>query len=303
MNLKHLRFFITVAQELHFRKAADRLEITQGPLSLAIQSLEEDLGTRLFDRTRRAVTLTAAGQALYDDAPAILERIENARRHVHRVASGESGRLRLGFTSASSLLPFFSLAISSYRALRPDVVVALQEQPSSLQLQALLTEEIDAGILRPRSPNQGPDLVLKHLMDEPLLVALNQNHRLAKCTDLSLDELRDEAFISYPSDSGVVLYETIMILCGKRSFVPRVVQEAREASTIIGLAAAGLGIAVVPSGLRSITLPGVTFKPLRDPDAFSALYFGYRYGNASPVVHAFAKQLEKYCHSHSGSEN
>lgn len=292
MNLRHLRQFMILAEELHFRKAAERLDMTQGPLSLAIQALEEDLGTRLFDRTRRSVQLTAAGQALLEDVPGILERIESTRNHVRRVVTGESGRLELGFTSASSLLPFFPQAINAYRVSSPKVAVTLKELPSNLQIQSLLANQLDAGLLRSRTADKVSELVFKHLLDEPLVVAMSEGHRLAHHPDVSIEELRHEPFIAYPSDSGVVLSETIMILCAKRSFTPGVVQEAREPSTIIGLTAAGLGIAIIPACLRAINVPGVVFRSLRDSDAVSSLYFVYRYGCAAPTVHRFVTQLQ-----------
>lgn len=292
MNIRHLRQFRVLAEELHFRKAAERLDMTQGPLSLAIQALEEDLGTRLFDRTRRSVQLTPAGQALLEDVPGILERIESTRSHVRRVVTGESGRLELGFTSASSLLPFFPQAINAYRLSSAKVVVTLKELPSNLQIQALLANQLDAGLLRSRAPDKTSELVFKHLLDEPLVVAMRHNHPMAAQSDVSLEELRHEPFIAYPSDSGVVLSETIMILCAKRSFTPNVVQEAREPSTIIGLTAAGLGIAIIPACLRAINVPGVVFRSLRDSDAVSALYFVYRYGCAAPTVHGFFTELQ-----------
>lgn len=294
LNLRHLRFFMVLAQELHFRRAAERLEMTQGPLSLAIQALEEDLGARLFQRTRRSVELTEAGKALQATTPAIFERVENARTHVRRTVAGEVGRLTLGFTSATSLMPFFPAVIQQYRTQRPNVAVTLRELPSTLQMQALISGEIDAGMLRLRG-DAPAEVALTHLLDEPLLVAMQRSHRLAREPSIRIEELRDEAFIAYPGASGVVLHETINQLCARRGFMPRVVQEACEPSTIIGLAAAGLGIAIVPLGLRNFSLPEVVFKRIADEDAVSALYFAHRYGNASPTVHQFRQLVMQTC--------
>jgi DNA-binding transcriptional LysR family regulator len=294
INLRHLRLFMVLAEELHFRRAAERLEMTQGPLSLAIQALEDDLGARLFHRTRRSVELSDAGKVLFEEAPAIFERVENTRERIERTISGDRGQMTLGFTSATSLLPFFPATIKTYRTQSPDVIVKLRELPSTLQMQSLLTREIDAGILRSRGETTA-EITLTHLLDEPLLVAMGRQHRLAAEPSVNLNELREESFIAYPNASGVVLHETINQLCAKRGFSPRVVQEACQPSTIIGLTAAGLGIAVVPLGLRNFAHPEVIFKRIVDEDAVSALYFAHRFGNASPTVHRFRQLVTEIC--------
>lgn len=294
INLRQLRFFLVLAEELHFRRAAERLEMTQGPLSLAIQALEEELGARLFLRSRRSVELTEAGKALQEEAPAIFERIAEVRDRVRRVVSGEVGQLTLGFTSAASLLPFFPAVIKHYRTRYPAVAVRLRELPSALQMQALLGGEIDAGILRLRGEAPS-EISIAHLFDEPLLVAMARGHRLAREPSIRLEDLRDEGFIAYPGGSGVVLYETVNQLCARHGFRPRVVQEAIEPPTIIGLAAAGLGVAVVPLGMRNFAHPEVVFKRIADEGAVSALYFAHRYGDAAATMHQFRSLVLEVC--------
>lgn len=290
MNIRHLEYFVVLAEELHFRRSAERLGVTQAPLSLAIQALEESLGARLFHRTRRSVALTEAGIALYEQAPAILARIEGARESVWQTVSGEVGRLRVGFTNAASLSPIFPKLIHDYRTQRPKVHVQLRELASSQQLDALEAREIDVALLR--LDDQQParaTLALTPLVVEPLVVAMHAKHRLAKMSKVRIADLRDEAFIAYPRSAGVVMFTQIQALCAKRGFTPNIVQEAQQASTLIGLTATGLGITVVPASLESISLPGVVFRRFADTDTTTTLHIGHRYGDGNSRVALFVE--------------
>ncbi len=289
MNLRHLEYFVVLAEELHFRRSAERLGITQAPLSLAIQALEEELGGRLFHRTQRSVSLTEAGLALLEDARAILARIEHAKENVWETISGDVGRLRVGFTNASSLSPVFPRLIHAYRTQRPKVNIELVEMSSHRQLAALEQRDIDVGLLRLPQTSVPSSLVLEPLSTEPLLLAMHSGHRLAKRRSLRIADLRDEPFIAYPKSAGVAIYEQIIALCAKRGFEPRVVQEAQQASTLIGLTATGLGVALVPAPLRAIAIPGVTFRELDDRDTTTVLYIAHRYGDANARVTQFVE--------------
>ncbi|WP_394836335.1 LysR family transcriptional regulator [Pendulispora rubella] len=291
MNLRHLEYFTVVAQELHFRRSAERLGITQAPLSLAIQALETELGARLFHRTRRTVVLTEAGHALLDDARGILSRVEMAKEHVWQTVSGQVGRLRVGFTNASSLSPFFPRLIHAYRTQRPSVQIVLRELASSQQMEALDARELDIGLLRvpPEAPAPMRDLVLAPLLEEPLLLALHAGHRLAKKRTVRIADLRNEPFIAYPRQSGVALFSQMLSLCEKRGFTPNVVQEAQQASTLIGLTATGLGVALVPGALRAIAVPGVVLRELSDDDTTTTLYIAHRRGDANSRALQFAE--------------
>jgi DNA-binding transcriptional LysR family regulator len=289
MDLRQLRYFAVLADELHFRRAAERLNITQAPLSLAIQGLERELGTKLFHRTQRRVALTETGEALRGDAQAILDRVERSRDTIRDLASGRTGHLRIGFTPASSLLPFFPRLISDYRSARPDVRVILLELPSSAQIAAILGHEIDVGIVRNPPAPRASGVSLTRLMRDPLVVALPRGHRLARRARLGVADLRDEPFIFYPRESGVGIYQQVIALCQARGFAPDIVQEAQEASTLIGLAATGLGIAIVPSGLRHIAVPNVLFKPLSDDDAVTEIHLASRAGEPNARVASFRR--------------
>lgn len=291
MNLRHLEYFAVVAEELHFRRSAERLGITQAPLSLAIQALETELGARLFHRTRRTVALTEAGHALFDDARGILARVEMAKENVWQTVSGQVGRLRVGFTNASSLSPFFPRLIHAYRTQRPGVQITLRELASSQQIDALDARELDIGLLRlpPEAPASIHDLILAPLLEEPLLLAMHAGHRLVKKRSVCIADLRSEPFIAYPRQAGVAVFAQMLALCEKRGFTPEIVQEAQQASTLIGLTATGLGVALVPGSLRAIAVPGVVFRELSDDDTKTTLYIAHRRGDANSRALQFAE--------------
>jgi DNA-binding transcriptional LysR family regulator len=285
MKLNQLRYFTVLAEDLHFRRASERLGITQAPLSLAIQELERELGGKLFHRTRRKVSLTEIGLLLQDNARAILARVDRTVADIRRVIDGDAGELRVGFTAASSLLSFFPSLVHAFRIKYPDVRIVLEDMPSTLQLAALQAHELDAGIIRTPPKFKLPgDIAATRLLIDPLVVAVDPSHPLHDRRDITLSELRDERFIFYPRTYGIGIYDYFIQLCGKRAFVPKIVQEAREASTIIGLVATGLGIAVVPSSLRYIGIPNIVYVPLADADATTELLLIYRAGEANSRI-------------------
>jgi DNA-binding transcriptional LysR family regulator len=238
MKFNQLRYFAVLAEELHFRKAAERVGITQAPLSLAIQELERELGGKLFHRTRRKVALTETGLILQDNARVILARIDRTVDEIRRVQAGEGGQLRIGFTAASSLLSFFPSLVHAFRTKYPEIRVILEDMPSTAQIRAVQARELDAGIIRTPPRFKVPtDVTATRLLTDPLVVAIAPSHRLNGRREVNLSELRDERFVFYPRSYGVGIYDQFIQLCAKRSFVPTFVQEAREASTIIGLVA------------------------------------------------------------------
>ena len=292
MDLRQIRYFVVLAEELHFRRAAERLNITQAPLSVAIQSLEREFGAQLFHRTQRRVALTEIGAAFRGDAMAILERVERSVSTVRDMVSGEAGQLRIGFTAASSLLSFFPDIICAFRNKFPKVQVTLLDLSSAGQITALQNREIDIGIIRTYHAKQPLDISFTKLIRDRLVVAMHVGNPLSSVADLKIADLRNEHFIFYPRKSGVGIYEQIMELCAKRSFSPVIVQEARDSSTIIGLAATGLGVAVVPSELKCINVPNVLFKPLVDSDAVTELLLAVRAGEASALIASFRHMVQ-----------
>jgi DNA-binding transcriptional LysR family regulator len=289
MDLRQLRYFVVLADELHFRRAAERLNITQAPLSLAIQGLERELGATLFNRTQRHVELTESGAALRVEARAILERVQRSRETIRDLADGITGSLRIGVTPACCLMPFFGNLVSAFRSARPKVRVTVHEMSSMDQLVALQARELDAAILRNPPERFASDIALTKLMSDPLVIAMNSKHRLSDRSSLTIAELRDESFVNYPGQSGVGIYEQIIALCALRGFTPRVVHEAGETLTLLGLASAGFGLAFVPSGLTHITVPNLIFKPLSDPDATTSVCLGSHAEDVRPALTTFRR--------------
>ena len=287
MDLRQLRYFVVLAEELHFRRAAERLNITQAPLSVALQKLERELGGQLFHRTQRRVELTELGILLRENALAILDRVDRSLADINNLVAGEAGRLRIAFTAATSLLSFFPSLIHTFRTRFPKVQVTLLDLSSVEQIHGLQTREIDIAIVRHQPTHPPADISFSKLARDGLVVAMHQGHPLADVVQLTIADLRNESFIFYPRQSGIGIYDHFIELCAKRSFSPIIVQEARDSSTIIGLAATGLGIAVVPSGLRYINIPNIVFKPLIDEDAVTDLLMACRAGEANPRVASF----------------
>ena len=300
MNLKQLRYFSVLAEELHFRRAAEKLNITQSPLSISIQNLEEELGCQLFIRTQRRVQLTETGQRLREHASSILERVDFCEQDLRAVAAGKAGQLRVGFTAASSLLSPFSALIHAFRTRFPEIDVVLKEEPTLDQLKSIQNRDLDVGVLRRTQRPISSSISIRKLRTDRLVVAMHGGHPLLSRESIGIADLAAERFIFFPRKMGVGIYDQLVKLCGLRGFVPNIVQEAHSAITIIGLVAAGLGIAIVPSGLAYITIPNIAFKDLADADAETDLLLAFRAGEENPrvaqLIHlaqkAFAHELD-----------
>lgn len=291
MELRHLRYFVAVAEELNFTRAAARLHIGQPPLSQQIKALEEELGVRLFERSKRRVALTEAGERFLTGAWRLLADAEMAVEGARRAARGEVGELRVAFTSS---LPFTSLLpglIRSYRQRRPDVTLTLREMFTSEQYAALEAGEIDLGFVRYSGLPTPPGVTVRAIRHDPLRLVINAGHPLAARDCVSLADMADEGFITYPRSVGTGLTALLRQLCLAAGFEPRIVQEAGEATTQIGLVAAGLGVALLPSPLECVRIEGVRYLPLSDPEAYLSLGAAMRRGNASPRVAEFLAEL------------
>lgn len=291
MELRHLRYFVAVAEELHFTRAAERLHMGQPPLSQQIQALEQELGVALFVRTKRRVALTEAGQRFLQSARQILADTEQAAEQARRAARGEAGELRIGFTSS---LPFTTLLpslLNDYRRRHPQVTLILREMFTTDQFEALIARKLDVGFVRYTNVTAPPGLAVREIRRDPLLVVINQRHPLANEKSLSFAQLKDEGFISYPMGVGTGLYPMLRQLAAGAGFELKVAQEAREATTQIGLVAAGLGVAILPSPLDCVRLSGVRYVPLREPDAYLSLAVAIRAEQPSPLLEGFLGRL------------
>ncbi|MDQ2585437.1 LysR substrate-binding domain-containing protein [Saccharothrix yanglingensis] len=285
-ELRHLRYFLAVAEERHFTRAAARLHMAQPPLSQQIRRLEEELGVRLFDRSRRRVELTDAGAAYLRRVRAILAEVDDAADEARRVASGVQGRLVVGCVGSAtySLLPAFA------RALRedfPGIDVAFRgEMLVPAQVAALLGHEIDLALLRP--PVDEPALRLETLRTDRLIVVLPDRHPLAARKRLRVADLRGEDLVVHAS-GGSVMHGTVLALCRDEGFAPRVRHEVAETSTLVTFVAAGLGIAVVPEPVARLGVPGVAHRPLSGGAARIDLVAAVRADDQAPApAHAVA---------------
>lgn len=288
MELRHLRYFIAVAEERHVTRAAERLGMQQPPLSQQIRALERELDVQLFRRLPRGVELTDAGRALLTDARAILAQLEHAAATTKRTARGELGRLAIGFTSSAPFHPFVPRVIRAYRDAVPQVALTLEEGGTSELIEDLRQERIDAAFIRsPIADPAGLNVVL--LLREPMVLALPRAHALArKPGALSLKALAGETFILYRRRSGPGLYDAIMAACTAAGFSPRVGQEAPRIVSTLNLVAAGLGLSLVPESLQRMRMDGVVFRKLGGAAAPRApLYLASRRGEASAAVRRF----------------
>jgi DNA-binding transcriptional LysR family regulator len=290
MELRHLHYFIAVAEELHFSRAAERLHISQPPLSQQIRDLEEELGVKLFERTKRQVHLTEAGNVFLERSYLVVAQLEQAIEATQRIGRGEVGRLAIGFVDSAmyTLLPEI---LRSFREQFPAVELRLHELTTAQQVQALHDKQVDVGIVR--SAISEPGLSAECLLPESLVLALPENHPLSAQTQVSLSVLADESFILFPSKKGPVFYEQIMTLCQQAGFRPKVAQEAVQMQTIVGLVAAGMGIAIVPASLQNFHRSGVIYRPLQEQISNTGLYLTWWQHDSSPVISAFLSLARK----------
>jgi len=288
MELRRLRHFVVLAEELHYGRAAERLSMTQPPLSLSIQALEDELGVKLFERTRRSVALTHAGQTFLAEARAILERAANAVELARAADRGEVGRLAVGFmaSSAYTLLPW---VLKDFRARFPEVRLDLRELTLPQQAEAFRRGEIDVSLLRP--PVTDPNLQSEIVLDESLIVALPAGHRLAGQQRISIKSLADEDFVMFPRWQGLVLHDLIVRFCLSHGVTLRIAQEASQTHAVLGLVSAGIGIALVPASSARMGLVNVVYRRLRERTPPVQTAVAWRRGDRSPVVAAFLKTV------------
>lgn len=300
MELRHLHYFIAVAEELHFSRAAERLHISQPPLSQQIRSLEDELGVKLFERTKRHVHLTEAGKVFLERSYLVLAQLEQAIEVTQRIGRGEVGRLAIGFVDSATytLLPDI---LRVFREQFPAVELRLHELTTAQQIQALHHKQIDVGVVR--SAIIEPGLSTECVLQESLVLALPQTHLLSVHLKVSLSSLADESFILFPAKLGPIFYEQIMDLCQQAGFRPKVAQEATQMQTIVGLVAAGMGIAFVPASMQNFHRSGVIYRPLQEQTPETGLYLAWRQHDSSPVIRAFLSLAQKTTQSESNRDD
>ncbi len=287
MELRDLRSFVAVAQHRNFSRAAEQLRVSQPALSEQIRKLEDELGGPLFERTSRGAELTDAGQALLPHARTVLAEADVAAETVRMVADGIAGTLTLGFID-SAALGIVPPLIRRFTARYPGIKLRLRELGSRRQLEAVDNGDIDVGIVRGPVWNHG--LAGRRVATETLLVALPADHRLAGAESVHLADLRDDGFVTYPADRGAALYEETLRLCHAANFAPRIVQEANEIYTIVGMVAAGLGVAIVPMSVNAVAPGRVAYRAI-EPRAELERWAVWRKSAQLGVVHAFVTSL------------
>jgi DNA-binding transcriptional LysR family regulator len=283
MELRHLRYFVAVAEELHFGRAAQRLGIAQPPLSQQIRRLEEELGITLLQRTKRRVELTEPGRIFLDGARQTLEQAAAAARMAQRAERGEIGRLAVGFVGPGNWLP---LVLRPFRARHPGVELTLHQLGTARQVDALKAGRLDVGLLRPPLSG-GQGLSLETVAREAIVAALPRGHRLGTRRRVLLKGLKDEPFVLFPRAEGPGFYDQIVALCHKAGFSPRVVQEAAEMRTILNLVAGAVGVSLVPKPSSDLRLAGAVYRPLQGPTSWTELALAWRDGDDRPALRAF----------------
>jgi DNA-binding transcriptional LysR family regulator len=273
LEFRHLRYFLALAEELHYGRAAQRLAISQPPLSVAIQQLEASVGARLFDRDSKGVRLTPAGAAFRGSAQALLERAEDACALAREVQSGEVGRLRLGFVG-STLFNGLSTWLHAFQAGHPKVEVVVVELNSQDQIDALLAEELDLGLVH--TDRLPPALASQPLYSEPFVACLPAGHPLAALDAIPLPRLSDQPFILFSRKGSPEYHARIVEICRQHGFHPRLQHEGRHWLSVVSLVAQGMGVSIVPAAFERAGVQGAVFRPLAEQVDGSAVFAAWR---------------------------
>jgi DNA-binding transcriptional LysR family regulator len=290
IELRHLRYFLAVAETLHFGRAAKKLGMAQPPLSQQIRKLESLLGAPLFERTTRGVTLTPAGMVLRERAASTMTRLADDLEQTRRVARGEEGRLRVGF-SGSVMFTEMPAALQQYRREYPRVELQLREMWTSEQLPALADGAIDVGFLR--DGERRPELAITTLLREPFYVVLPAEHRLRRQRAVDPAALAEEPFVLFARRMGSLAYDRTVRCCLDAGFQPNIVQYAPQFPTLVRLVAAGLGVSIVPACVATATFPGAVFRPLRSK-RWASVDIGMRLEGVSATAIAFVETVRTH---------
>lgn len=286
MDLRHLRYFIAVAEEQNIGRAATRLHISQPPLTRQIQQLEEELGVRLFIRTPRGMELTQAGELFLDEARNIRAVVEQATERTQRAGQGKLGRLDIAIFG-SAILGTIPQVLLAFRTAYPDVKIVLHTMTKGEQIEALRQRRITAGFNRMLSPL--PEIASELVTMETLLLAINENHPLAGQAEISFRMLADNPLVLFPAAARPNFVDKVMGLCQEMGFVPEVAQVVGDAVTGVALVASGFGVCLVPESATVLALPGVVYRPIADLPEHARVDLSciYRADDQSPLLAAF----------------
>lgn len=290
IELRHLRYFLAVAETLHFSQAAQSLGIAQPPLSQQIKRLEQLLGHRLFDRTTRGVKLTLAGQLLAERARTTLEKVQDDLAQVRRLGRGEEGTLTVGF-SGSVMFTDLPAAIEVYRRRYPKVELRLRELATSAQIAALLIGTLDLAFLRDADPTEG--IEIGTLFEERYVAVLPEKHALAGRRSLRVRDLQKEPFILFARRMGPLAFDRTIRCCERNGFRPNIVLDTTQWPTTVRLVAAGLGVSLAPACVANVAIPGAVYREVHAA-CRTTIDLGVRMGTATKPAGNFIEVARKF---------
>lgn len=290
MEFRHLRYFLVLAEELNFSRAAERLHMTQPPLTRQIQQLEDGLGVQLFLRTPRGLTLTEAGLAFHEEAKKLQFLADQAVARTRQASRGELGRIDIGMFG-SAIFNVIPTLLANFRRSHPQVTVSLHTMTKTQQIEALRERRLTVGFNRVLP--DVPDLAVETVLREGLAVALREDHPLAVRSRIAVEELAERPLLLYPNIARPGFADTVVGLCRDAGFSPLVAMEVEDNVTAIALVSSGLGLCVVPQSATSFTLPGVVYRTLHAPGAFIELNCIYRKDDPAPALQAFLQHVRQ----------
>lgn len=292
MELRHLRYFLAVAEELNFRRAAERVGIAQPPLSSQIHDLEAELGVRLFRRVPKGAELTEAGAAFLAEVPSIFERVDQAVRMAQRGGRGEVGHLRVGYTGSTSFNNLVPEALRQFRRAYPEVELTLEELNSLQLLDRLTHQRLDAVFIRPgRKPVSGAAVL--SLPPESMMIVVPAEHRLAHLYAVEMKDLAGEPLILFSRLLGPALYDEIIQACRRAGFEPIIGQVAPQITSIANLVAVELGVSIVPARMANAAIPGVRFLPIKGDAPVARLALATRSEDRSVITANFVRFVRR----------
>lgn len=289
MDVRQMRYFIAIAEELSFRRAAERLNLSQPPLSMQIKAMEEEIGVELFQRSKRSVNLTPAGEFLLPHARETVAKFDQTRELAKLAARGEAGRLRIGFTASVPMRPSFAATLRHFRDLYPHVKQEIFHSSTDVQLSMLKNGALDVGFVRlPYHADVDPGLFKANMWEDELLLYAAADSKWSNETGpVEIEELASEPFVSFAARSGS--FEHATYLCSRAGFLPNVVQHARDGTAILGFVAAGVGVAILPDIYTHTGISGTVTRRLSTTDTQSFVVFAHRRNGYSNLVDQFKR--------------
>lgn len=290
LNLKTLYYFTVLAEEKHFGVAAKKIGIEQPPLSLQMKNLEQVIGTNLFDRTNRKVSLTAAGEVLYTEAVRLIGASMNAVEITRRTGRGDQGTLRVGFAS-STIFAGIPEIIQSFKEKHPGITLVLRECATATQLEDIRSEALDIGFIRETVSD--PGIMCSTIFREKFLAVLSGEHPLSQKNKIELKDLHQENFVLFPRRVAPALYDKIHQIFSNAKFYPNVIQETMEWQSIISLVKVNLGVSICPSSFKKLKIEGIIYKSLPDVKTETTINICMKKGNISPATQLFLSAVKK----------